>query len=108
MSMSDRWRSIGLAGLAVGLGLLTVSGSGSAADAKAAAEVYKPVIPADVFSKLITDEGKSLRDAVAKASDKKMASKARSVALMIAVYAQEEVARGGPKRRRWPACGTPR
>ena len=43
------------------------------------------------------DEGKALRDAVAKAADKKAASKARTVGFIIAVYAQGEVARGGPK-----------
>jgi hypothetical protein len=86
----------GAAALIFGFGLLGGSG-GTAADAEAGPDVYKPVIPEDVFAQVVTAEGKVLQDAVAKASDKKMAGKARSVALMIAVYAQEEVARGGPK-----------
>jgi hypothetical protein len=99
MSRSNRWRTVEVAALGVALGFLSGIRSGSAANANAAAEVYKPVIPADMFTKIVTDETKSLRSALAKASDKKMATKARSVALMIAVYAQEEVARGGPKAK---------
>jgi hypothetical protein len=95
MSTSVRWQAGALAALAVGLGLLAGPRSGSAADAKAAVDLYKPVMPKEVFTQVVNDEAKTLRDAVAKAADKKQASKARSIALMIAVYAQDEAARGG-------------
>jgi len=97
MGTTVRWPAVGVAALAAGLGLLAWSGSGAAADAKSATAVYKPVIPEDVLTQLITDEGKALRDAVGKASDKKMAAKARAIALVIAVYAQDEALRGGGK-----------
>jgi hypothetical protein len=86
----------GLAGLLMGFGMVFAS-AGSAVDAKAGADVYKPILPENVFTQLVNEEGKALRDAVAKASDKKMAGKGRAVALIIAVYAQDEVARGGAK-----------
>jgi soluble cytochrome b562 len=95
MSTSVRWQAGALAALAVGLGLFAGPRNGSAADAKAAVDLYKPVMPKDVFTQVVNDEAKTLRDAVAKAADKKQAGKARSVALMIAVYAQDEAARGG-------------
>jgi Cytochrome C' len=97
MCTSVRLQATAFVAMAVGMGLVVSSDRMPAADPKPAADLYKPVIPEDVLSQLITDEGKALRDAVAKAADKKMAGKARSVALMIAVYAQEEVARGGPR-----------
>lgn len=97
MGTSVRRPAAGLFALATGLGCLALSGTGPAADSKSAAGVYQPVIPEGVLTQLVTDEGKVLRDAVAKAADKKAASKARSVAFMLAVYAQNEVARGGPK-----------
>jgi hypothetical protein len=97
MRTSVRRPVTGLFALAAGLGWATLSGYGTAADAPSAAAVYKPVVPEAVFTKLVTEEGKALRDAVAKAADKKAAGKARSVALAIAVYAQGEVARGGDK-----------
>ncbi|HEX4591289.1 MAG TPA: hypothetical protein VH120_15235 [Gemmataceae bacterium] len=96
MGMSVCRQLGGVAALVVGLGLLAGPGSGAAADAKSATAMYKPVIPADTLSQVITEEAKTLQAAVAKASDKKMASKARSVALMIAVYAQDEALRAGP------------
>ncbi len=97
MGTSARRPVVGLAAVAAGLGLLAWSAGGTAADAKSAAGMYKPVIPEDVLTQLITDEGKALRDAVAKASDKKQASKARAIALLIAVYGQDEALRGGGK-----------
>jgi hypothetical protein len=97
MRTSVRRPLAGLAALAAGLGWLALTGSGPADDSKPAADVYKPILPEDVFTQLVTEEGKALRDAVAKANDKKAASKARTVAFIIAVYAQDEVARGGPK-----------
>jgi hypothetical protein len=87
----------GMAALAAGLGFLSLTSRGPAADAKSAADVYKPVIAEEMFTQLVAEEGKALRDAVAKAADKKAASKARTVAFIIAVYAQDEVARGGSK-----------
>jgi hypothetical protein len=84
----------GAAALIVGLGLLT--GGGTAADAKSATVVYKPVVPTDVVGQLIGEEAKALQGAVAKASDKKMATKARSIAFLIAVYSQDESLRSGP------------
>src|SRR5215207_6201198 len=97
MGTSVRRPVTGLFALAAGLGFATLPGQGTAADAKSAAGVYKPVIPEAVFTQLVTEEGKALRDAVANAADKKAAGKARSVALAIAVYAQGEAARGGDK-----------
>jgi hypothetical protein len=97
MDKSVRWQAAAVFVVTAGLGLVVRSGNSTAADPKAAADLYKPVIPDAVFSQLVTDEAKTLRDAVGKAADKKMASKARSVALMIAVYAQEEVVRGGSR-----------
>jgi Cytochrome C' len=89
-------RPAGLAASGIGLAFLLIAGHGAAADAKSGA-VYKPVMPRDVFTQVVTEDGKALKDAVAKASDKKQASKARSVALLIAVYAQQEANRGGDK-----------
>jgi hypothetical protein len=93
MGTSVRWPA-GVAAWAAGLAFLAVTGHGPAADAKSAG-VYKPVMPRDVFTQVVTEEGKALKDAVAKAADKKAASKARAVALVIAVYAQQEANRGG-------------
>jgi Cytochrome C' len=95
MSTSSRWQVVGLSLFVCGLALLVESGNGTAADAKAATSMYKPVVPDDVLTQLLTDEGKALREAVGKASDKKMASKARSIAFIIAVYAQGAALRGG-------------
>jgi len=81
---------------AVSLGVLNL-GQSSAADAKSGGDLYKPILPENVFSQLVTEEAKSLKEAVGKAGDKKQAVKARSLALMIAIYAQGEAARGGPK-----------
>src|SRR5437868_4551191 len=93
MGTSRRCQFAGLVALAfIVLPSLTES---SAADAKSGTAMYEPVVPADALPKLITEEGKALRDAVAKASDKKMASKARSVAFLIAVYGQDQALRGG-------------
>jgi hypothetical protein len=95
MGTSRRWKFAGLAAMGLaGLPTLTETRS-TAADAKSGTGMYKPVVPADSLNKLITEDGKALRDAVAKAADKKMASKARSVAFLIAVYAQDEALRGG-------------
>jgi hypothetical protein len=96
MATSIRWKAAGLAALAVGFGLLAVSGNGAAADSKGG-DLYKPVVPDEMLTILITEESKSLKDALAKASDKKMAAKAKAAAFMIAVYSQEEVNRGGSK-----------
>lgn len=93
MGTSVRWPA-GPAALVTGLAFLAVAGHGPAADAKGGA-VYKPVMPRDVFTQVVTEDGKALKDAAAKASDKKQASKARAVALIIAVYAQQEANRGG-------------
>jgi hypothetical protein len=95
MSARSRWQAVGLAVLVAGFGSLVGSGNGTAADAKSPADLYKSVMPNDVFTQLVNDEAKALREAVAKASDKKMAAKARAIALMIAVYAQDEMVRGG-------------
>jgi hypothetical protein len=92
MATSVRWPA-GLAALVTGLTFLAVAGHGPAADAKSGG-VYKPVMPPDVFTQVVTEDGKALKDAVAKAPDKKAASKARAVALLIAVYAQQEANRG--------------
>jgi hypothetical protein len=96
MVTSVRRPVAGVAALAAGWVLFALTGQGPAADTKSAADVYKPVMPEDILTQLVTEEGKALRDAVAKSADKKAASKARSVAFVIAVYAQGEVARGGP------------
>jgi hypothetical protein len=82
--------------LAMGLGLLAVTGTGVAADAKGAG-VYKPVLPDDIFARLVTEDAKVIKDGLAKASDKKMANKAKAAALMIAVYAQGEASKPGAK-----------
>jgi hypothetical protein len=94
MVTSFRYKAVGLAALAVGFGLLIETGS--AADAKGG-DLYKPVIPEDAFTQLVTEESKALKDALAKGSDKKQAAKAKAAAFMIAVYAQEAVTRGGAK-----------
>jgi hypothetical protein len=59
--------------------------------------MYKPIVPSDMVKQLITDEAKSLQAAVGKAKEKtdKMATRAQSIALMIAVYTQDEALRGG-------------
>jgi hypothetical protein len=95
MGTSRCWQFAGLAALTLIVLPSFPERSLTAADAKSGAAPYKPVVPADTLSKLITEEGKALRDAVGKASDKKMASKARSIAFLIAVYAQDEALRGG-------------
>jgi hypothetical protein len=96
MRKSVRWPAVGLA-VAAGLGILAVTGRSPAADAKAATSMYKPVVPTDVVRQLITDEAKSLQTAMGKAKEKtdKMATRAQSIALMVAVYAQDEALRGG-------------
>jgi hypothetical protein len=97
MGTPVRWRLAGMVALALIIFAMTGEpGPTVAADAKAAADVYKPVISPDMVSKLVTEEGKALKTAVDKASDKKMASKARSIAIMIAVYSQDEALRNGP------------
>jgi hypothetical protein len=96
MGTSVRRPALGLAALVAGLTVIAMSGQGPAADGKGEV-VYKPVIPGDIASPVMNEEYKSLKEAVAKASDKKAASKARTVALVIAVYAQQEAARGGPQ-----------
>jgi hypothetical protein len=96
MRMSVRRTAAGLAALAAGLGLCVVTASGTAADAKATA-VYKPILPDDVFAKLVNDDAKVIKDSLAKAPDKKMVAKAKAAALMIAVYAQGEAIKPGGK-----------
>ncbi len=96
MKTSLHRRAVAVSVVALGLGLLAWSGIGVAAVPKAPADLYKPVFPNEVYTQLVNEEGKALRDAVAKAADKKMASKARSVAFLVAVYAQDELARNGP------------
>jgi hypothetical protein len=96
MCTSVRHRAAAIVAMTVGLGLFVSSDATPAADPKGGADLYKPVMPNDVFTQLVNEEGKALRDAVAKAADKKMAGKARSIALMIAVYAQDEASRAGP------------
>jgi hypothetical protein len=82
--------------LVAGLGCLLVAGSGTAADAKTS--VYKPVLPEDMFTRLVTEDAKTISDSLAKAKGaeaKKMTIKAKAAALMIAVYAQDEMLRPG-------------
>lgn len=90
------WSAIGFFLAAVTLGAFN-SVQSAALDGSSSGDRYKPILPEGVFTQLVTEESKALKDATAKASDKKQAMKARSLAMMIAIYAQGEVARGGPK-----------
>lgn len=90
------WSAIGVFLAAAALGAFS-SALNAARDGSSAGDLYKPILPEGVFTQIVTEEAKALKDAAAKASDKKQAMKARSLAMMIAIYAQGEVARGGPK-----------
>jgi hypothetical protein len=96
MRTSIRRTAAALAVLAAGLVFGAGPNSGTAADAKGAG-VYKPVLPDDVFAKLVAEDAKVIKDSLAKASDKKMANKAKVAALMIAVYAQGAAGKPGAK-----------
>jgi len=92
--------------LAVGAGLLSAATYGAGADDKTS--MYKPVLPDDVFARLVTEDAQFVKDGIAKASDKKMAIKAKDAAVMIAVYAQGRCRSRARTWRRWPACATRR
>jgi hypothetical protein len=96
MRTSVRRTAAGLAVLAAGLLLGIEPGAGTAADAKGAG-VYKPVLPDDVFVKLVAEDAKAIKDGLAKAPDKKMVNKAKASALMIAIYAQGAANKPGGK-----------
>jgi hypothetical protein len=81
--------------LVAGLGLMAAPPRMTAADAPGS--LYKPVLPADVFAKLVAEDAKVIKDTLAKGADKKTAVRVRSSALMIAVYAQSEMNRPGAK-----------
>jgi len=87
MRMNVRWRAVGLAVLATGLGSLV------AADTKT--DMYKSVLPDAEFNRLVTADAQIIKEGLDKASDKKMAVKAKNAALMIAVYAQGALQKGG-------------
>src|SRR5262249_41947861 len=92
-----RWRAAGLAVLVAGLGFVAGVGSGAAADSPTA--VYKPVLPEDEFAKLVNEDAKVIKESLEKAKGtdkKKMLTKAKAAALMIAVYAEDEMEKKGP------------
>ena len=66
MRTHTRRRAAGMALLAAGLAF-TVAPDMTAADA--GASVYKPVLPDDVFAKLVNDDAKTIKDSLAKALD---------------------------------------
>jgi hypothetical protein len=70
------------------------------ADSEAAdtTAVYKSVLPDDVFAQLVADDAKVITDSLKNATDKKMAAKAKTSALMIAVYAQGAMTKPGAKQ----------
>ena len=97
MRTSVHWRAAGLAVLVAGLGFVAGVGSGAAADSPTA--VYKPVLPEDEFAKLVNEDAKVIKESLEKAKGtdkKKMLTKAKAAALMIAVYAQDEMLKKGP------------
>lgn len=81
--------------LTAGLGFL-VAPKMTAADG--GSSIYKPVLPDAEFARLVGDDAKIIVESLEKASDKKMAAKARMSALMIAVYAQSSFGKGGAKK----------
>jgi hypothetical protein len=67
--------------------------------ADAGANIYKPVLPDAEFARLVTEDAKIIQTALnTAAADKKMAAKAKTSALMIAVYAQSALAKPGAKK----------
>ena len=78
-----------------------------AADAKGGDRVYKPVIPADVvYANSSPKKPRRCKDALAKASDKKMAAKAQFDRVASSPFTPRmKWPAAGRKPRRWPACG---
>jgi hypothetical protein len=67
--------------------------------ADAGANVYKPILPDAEFARLVTEDAKVIQTALnTAATDKKMATKAKTSALMIAVYAQSQMGKPGAKK----------
>ena len=60
MGTSVRWRVAKLAVLAVGLGLLASHDSGRAADAKRPADLYRAVVPNDMYTQARQRRGQIL------------------------------------------------
>jgi cytochrome c' len=52
---------------------------------------WKAILAEPEFAKLVTDEAKTIKDALAKSDEKKMVTKAKVSALMIAAYAQSNM-----------------
>jgi cytochrome c556 len=95
MQTHVRRRVAGMVLLAAGLAYL-VGAKSTAADS--ATSVYKPVLPDAEFARLVADDAKIIHDALGNAGgDKKLASKAKTSALMIAVYAQGAMGKPGAR-----------
>ena len=93
MRTSGYRRAVGLTALAAWLSAWATAGSGAGYDDKTG--MYKSVLPDDVFARLVTDDAQIVKESLAKASDAKMAVKAKDAALMIAVYAQGAMQKSG-------------
>ena len=89
-------RAVGMALLVAGLAIV-VAPKMTAADP--AANIYKPILPEAEFARLVNEDAKIIRDSLAGAAgDKKLAGKAKTSALMIAVYAQGAMGKPGAKK----------
>jgi hypothetical protein len=71
--------------------------------ADAGANIYKPILPDAEFARLVTEDAKVIQTALGatasdKAAEKRNASKAKTSALMIAVYAQSQMGKAGAKK----------
>ena len=93
-------RAVGMLLLVAGIAII-VAPKMTAADA--GANIYKPVLPDAEFARLVTEDAKIIQTALNapasdKASEKRNASKAKTSALMIAVYAQSAMSKPGAKK----------
>jgi hypothetical protein len=76
-----------LAVLAAGFTTLTALAAGDD-------DAYKPALPVEDYAKLTESDIKSLKDVLGSKLDKKGIKKAKAAAMMVALYAQAQVAKG--------------
>jgi len=89
-------RAVGMLLLIGGLAIILVP---KMIAADAAANIYTPILPDAEFARLVTDDAKVIQTSLnTAAADKKMAAKAKTSALMIAVYAQGAMGKPGAKK----------
>src|SRR5262245_31044426 len=89
-------RAVGMLLLVAGLAIIVVPRM-TAADA--GSNIYKPSLPDAEFARLVTEDAGIIQTALnTAATDKKMAGKAKTSALMIAVYAQAAMGKPGAKK----------